>query len=85
MGNDQCRRKQERKRLIMVNKSKIFIEKLNRLEGNSIFIENPNEINKPFQQEYREPFDKDITQRCMLVSIKDFEEKVLNMRKDVRE
>jgi hypothetical protein len=85
MGNEQCRRKQERKRLIMVNKSKIFIEKLNRLEGNSIFIENPNEINKPFQQEYREPFDKDITQRCMLVSIKDFEEKVLNMRKDVRE
>jgi hypothetical protein len=85
MGNEQCRRKQERKRLIMVNKSKIFIEKLNRLEGNSVFIENPNEINKPFQQEYREPFDKDITQRCMLVSIKDFEEKVLALRKDVRE
>ena len=83
MGNEYCKQKQHRKRLILVNKAKILSETLEAREGNSVFIEQPNEINRPFQEEYREPLNADSTQLCMLVPIQDLEDRLLVKRTDV--
>ena len=83
MGNQQCRRKEDRKRLIMVNKSKVLIERLQAKESSNVFIEQPNVVNSHFQHQFREQFAREARPVCMLATLKDFHDRILPNRKEV--
>lgn len=72
MGN--CKTKAERKRLIMVNKARAFCNMLEQLDRESLFIEKPDAINKPFINEYREKLNNQEEKLiCRILTVEDFE------------
>lgn len=72
MGN--CKTKAERKRLIMVNKAKVFCAMLEQQAQDSLFIEKADAVNKPFINEYRERLNQhEERYLCRILTIENFE------------
>lgn len=74
MGN--CKTKAERKRLIMVNKAKAFVSMLEQADQESLFIEKPDAVNKPYIYEYREKLNNQEEKLlCRILTVEEFENK----------
>jgi hypothetical protein len=72
MGN--CKTKAERKRLIMVNKARAFCNVLEQMDRNSLFIEKPDAVNKPYINEYREKLNNQEEKLiCRILTVDEFE------------
>lgn len=84
MGNANCKKKSERKKQIMISKSKLFLEQLKVKETPPVFIDQPNLINSHMKQNFREQFAKEATPICMLITVEEFDNLMQAESLDVR-